>query len=221
MEKFDENAYKREADRIHAPKDLMERTRAAMLAEEARLAEEAEAAEETGLSEERKRTEEVKTAGPGYQAARQTTKKIYRWRRYAAAACIGLLALGGYGGYRYRADNYVHIQELADLEYEDSEWNIGMSLGQAGKKAEQDNKGTDNGEKVQVVSGKDESAAPKELWEKEKSRIKGVDIYIGFAEEENTYYAAWEYDGIYYCASARAIEEKEFLNYLKKNIKNQ
>lgn len=195
MQKFDENQYRREADEIHAPKELIERTRAAMQAEERRLA------EETKLE--------------------SIPKNIYRWRRYAAAACVGLFILGGYAGYRYRADNFIHVQQIAALEHhtgeEDNEWNIGMSLGHADHTQEKD----DSTEKIQVISGEDRSIVPEELWKVDKSRIKGIDLYIGHVEEEDMYCAAWEYEGIYYYAESKNVEENDFLSDLKKNLKNQ
>ena len=201
MQKFDENQYRREADEIHAPKELVERTRAAMLAEEKRMAEEE-------LAEEAK-------------PQKNMSKKIYRWRKYAVAACVGLFILGGYAGYRYRADNFVHVQQLAALEQhtneEGSKWNIGMSLGHVENTQEKD----DRSEKMKVISGEDRSIVPEGLWEVEKSRIKGLDLYIGYVEKEKMYYAAWEYEGIYYYAEAGNMEENDFLDYLKKNLKNR
>lgn len=233
MRKFDKNDYKKEVDRIHAPKDLIERTRAAMLKEEERMAEE-EPADNTKPAGEIKPAEDSVCPGEinaltktgrekGKNRDRTVFGKIYRWRRYAAAACIVFLLFAGYGVYRYRADHDIHIQELASFEgTEGCRWELGVSLGQAdGVASEEESKGEEESDSFRVSSGRDKSIAPKELWEAEESRIKGNKVYIVYVEEEKAYYAAWKDGDVYCLAAAENTTEKEFLKNLKKNIENR
>lgn len=199
MSRFDENQYKREADKIHAPQDLIERTRAAMQAEEAKF-------------EKKQRRH--------FGKDKRVSGKTHRWIGYVAAACIGLLVVAGYGGYRYRTDDVIRIQELAAFEKTGGSWELGMSLGQKGTVLEKESEGEYDGGRFHISSVKDRGAVPKELWKTEKSRIKGVDAYIGYVKEESAYYAVWEEEDIYYIASAEGMTEKSFLKNLKKSIDN-
>lgn len=161
MWKQDENPYREEVQKLHVPRELMERTRTVMQEEAVRM-------------------------------EKEKGKRIYRWGAYAAVACICIAALGGYGGYRYHADNFTVISEVEVAERTDS-WETGISLGKVEKESEKDEDKQE--EKVTAVSEEDRSIVPEVLWEVPVSRVRGQEIYIGCDKEKETYYAAWEKEG--------------------------
>lgn len=182
MWKQDENPYREETQRLHAPRELVERTRTAMQEETVRL-------------------------------EREKRKKMHRWGAYAAAACICIAALGGYGGYRYHADNFTVISEIEAAEQEDS-WEAGLSLGKSAEEPEEDEHRQE--EKVTAVSGEERGIAPEALWEVPVSRIRGQEVYIG--RDKGTYYAAWEKEGKFWFVHTDEMKKEEFLKYLKEMI---
>ena len=145
---------------------------------------------------------------------RTRKKKQYmrRWIPAIAAACICIVILGVYGGYRYYAGNHINVGDIVLSQSDDNGWEIGVELGRMDPKQEEDSP-------VQIVSGNERSIAPKQLWEIKPSMIEGQEVHIGTDQNKGTYYAAWEKEGTYYYASSNSTKEEKFLDYLKKNIK--
>ena len=190
-----EKRYKDEVSQIRAPRDLVERTRTAMQAEASTFCRNEKEPDQMAEDQNRKKKQYMR-----------------RWIPAIAAACICIVILGVYGGYRYYAGNHINVGDIVLSQSDDNGWEIGVELGRMDPKQEEDSP-------VQIVSGNERSIAPKQLWEIKPSMIEGQEVHIGTDQNKGTYYAAWEKEGTYYYASSNSTKEEKFLDYLKENIK--
>lgn len=181
--------YRKANDTIHAPEDLIRRTEAAVRQEEKR-------------------------------------RKIYAFRRYAAVAAAACLCLVCFGVWNFSMRDRIIVQ---DVEISENEFSAGMNLGGHGagggteiqkipaEGGESENQETqkDNTESMNVSVEKYDSAdeVPEEMWELKPSRINRQEVYIG--RSEDTWYAAFEKDGVYWFAEADSATEEELTEYLK------
>ena len=178
--------YREANDRIHAPEDLIRRTEAA-------------------VRQEKKR------------------RKKYAFRRYAAVACLCLVC---FGVWNFSVRDRIVVQ---DVEISENEFSAGLNLGGHGagggteiqkipaEGGESENTDTqkDNTESMDVSVEKYDSAdeIPEEMWELKPSRINRQEVYIG--RSEDTWYAAFEKDGVYWFAEADSATEEELTAYLR------
>lgn len=181
-----ESSYRREADAIHVPAELMEKTRQAM---------ERAMAEEAGVPQ----PENMRKTG-GKRTSRKKTAGIL-----AAAACLCLVFLGSYLIYGSRQDGDLHVIQMTASQ---DNWDLGVNLGVAGTAGEEAG--------IWFRSVPSEAFLPEELWQGEASRVDGREVHIGYDKEQELWCAAWEDDGTYYYAEAGEMEEKDFLKELKK-----
>lgn len=178
--------YRKANDTIHAPEDLIRRTEAAVRQEEKR-------------------------------------RKVYAFRRYAAAACLCLVC---FGVWNFSMRDRIIVQ---DVEISANEFSAGLNLGGHGaggeteiQKIPADGGGTespdireDSTETIDVSVEKYDSAdeVPEEMWKLKPSRINRREVYIG--RSEDTWYAAFEKDGVYWFAETDGATQEELTEYLK------
>ena len=110
-----ESSYRREADAIHVPEALMEKTRQAM---------ERAMEEEAGVPQ----PENMRKTG-GKRTSRKKTAGIL-----AAAACLCLVFLGSYLIYGSRQAGDLHVIQMTASQ---DNWDLGVNLGVAGTAGEQ------------------------------------------------------------------------------------
>lgn len=182
--------YREANDRIHAPEDLIRRT-------------------EVAVRQEKKR------------------RKKYAFRRYAAVAAAACICLVCFGVWNFSVRDRIVVQ---DVEISENEFSAGLNLGGHGapggegeiqkipaEGGESENTDTqkDNTESMDVSVEKYDSAdeIPEEMWELKPSRINRQEVYIG--RSEDTWYAAFEKDGVYWFAEADSATEEELTEYLR------
>ena len=182
--------YRKANDRIHAPEDLVRRTEAAVRQEEKR-------------------------------------QKIYAIRRYAAVAAAACLCLAGFGVWNFSVRDRIVVQ---DVEISENEFSAGLNLGGHdvpggegeiqkipegdGESENQDTEKENTGSldvRVEKYDSADE--VPEEMWELKPSRINRQEVYIG--RSEDTWYAAFEKDGVYWFAEVDSKTEEEVTAYLR------
>ena len=179
--------YRKANDTIHAPEDLIRRTEAAVRQEEKR-------------------------------------RKVYAFRRYAAAACLCLVC---FGVWNFSMRDRIIVQ---DVEISANEFSAGLNLGGHdvpggegeiqkipagdGESENQDTEKENTGSldvRVEKYDSADE--VPEEMWELKPSRINRQEVYIG--RSEDTWYAAFEKDGVYWFAEVDSKTEEELTAYLR------
>lgn len=182
--------YREANDRVRVPEELLRRTEAAV------------------RQEEKKR-------------------KIYVFRRYAAVAAAACLCLVCIGVWSFSVRDRIIVQ---DVEISADEFSAGMNLGGHdlagdeeairditagdGETEEQDGQkeNTQNTDiRVEQYDSADE--VPGEMWALRPSRINRQQVYIGRAGD--TWYAAFEKDGVYWFAETGSMTEEELTEYLK------
>ena len=180
--------YREANDRVRVPEELLRRTEAAV------------------RQEEKKR-------------------KIYVFRRYAAVAAAACLCLVCIGVWSFSVRDRIIVQ---DVEISQDEFSAGMNLGGNGiagddeairdisaEETEDPDVQKENTQNTDVRVEKYDSAdeVPGEMWELQPSRINRQQVYIG--RSGDTWYAAFEKDGVYWFAEADNTTEEELAEYLK------
>lgn len=182
--------YRKANDMIHAPEDLIRRTEAAVRQEKNR-------------------------------------RKEYVFRRYAAVAAAACLCLVCFGIWNFSVRDRIIIQ---DVEISENEFSAGLNLGGHdvpggegeiqkipagdGESENQDTEKENTGSldvRVEKYDSADE--VPEEMWELKPSRINRQEVYIGRADD--TWYAAFEKDGVYWFAEVDSKTEEELTAYLR------
>ena len=162
-------------------------------------------------------------------AVRQEEKKrkIYVFRRYAAVAAAACLCLVCIGVWNFSVRDRIIVQ---DVEISADEFSAGMNLGGhdlagdeeairditagEGETEEQDGQ-KENTQNMDIRVEQYDSAdeVPGEMWALRPSRINRQQVYIGRLGD--TWYAAFEKDGVYWFAETGSMTEEELTEYLK------
>ena len=151
-----ESSYRREADAIHVPEALMEKTRQAM---------ERAMAEEAGVPQ----PENMRKTG-GKRTPRKKTAGIL-----AAAACLCLVFLGSYLIYGSRQAGDLHVIQMTASQ---DNWDLGVNLGVAGTSGEEAG--------IWFRSVPSEAFLPEELWQGEASRVDGREVPLTLTKTYTT-----------------------------------
>ena len=143
-------------------------------------------------------------------AVRQEEKrrKKYAFRRYAAVAAAACLCLVCFGVWNSAGLN------LGGHDVPGGEGEIQKIPAGDGESENQDTEKENTGSldvRVEKYDSADE--VPEEMWELKPSRINRQEVYIG--RSEDTWYAAFEKDGVYWFAEADSATEEELTEYLK------
>lgn len=128
--------------------------------------------------------------------------------KYAAAACFCLICIAGW---QLAAGDKVVVQQVVIAS---DEMTVGMNAGrhEIGKDSDK--------ETLAVETYDSREDVPEEMWELEPSRLDGQEVYIG-RTVDGTWHTVFEKAGkSYYVTEEKEVEEKEFIEKLKKVIED-
>ena len=172
-------------------------------------------------------TEELLRRTVAAAGGKETNRNIFVFGRYAVVAPAACLCLVCFGVWSFSVRDRIIVQ---DVEISQDEFSAGMNLGGNGiagddeairdisagdgETEEQDGQ-KENTQNTDIRVEKYDSAdeVPGEMWELQPSRINRQQVYIG--RSGDTWYAAFEKDGVYWFAEADNTTEEELAEYLK------